>query len=120
VTLPSSLQKHAFASIILSPGRWHQRLGHPSHDVVCSSLANNESICDACLQAKAHQLPYPVSTNHATTPLELIFSDVWGPAIDSFNGKKYYVFFIDDFSKFIWIYLLCRKSKLFKYFHEFQ
>jgi RAB protein geranylgeranyltransferase component A len=52
--------------------------------------------------------------------LELIFSDVWRPAIDSFGRKKYYVSFIDDYNKFTWIYLLHHKSELFKYFAEFQ
>jgi hypothetical protein len=30
--------------------------------------------------AKSHQLPYPKSTSVSTSPLELVFSDVWGPA----------------------------------------
>jgi IS30 family transposase len=51
--------------------------------------------------------------------LELIFSDAWGLAINSFGHKKYYVSFIDDYSKFTWIYLLRAKSKVFKYFLEF-
>jgi hypothetical protein len=50
----------------------------------------------------------------------LFFLDVWGPAIDSFGCKKYYVSFIDDYSKFTWIYLLRSKSEVFKYFIEFQ
>jgi hypothetical protein len=33
-------------------------------------------------------------------PLELIHSDVWGPAIASFGGFKYYVSFIDGYSRF--------------------
>jgi hypothetical protein len=41
-------------------------------------------------------------------------------AIESFGRKWYYVFFIDDYSKFTWIYLLHHKSEVFKYFHEFQ
>jgi histone deacetylase 1/2 len=45
---------------------------------------------------------------------------VWGPTIDSFGQKNYYVSFIDDFSKFTWIYLLKQKSELFRCFHEFQ
>jgi hypothetical protein len=49
-----------------------------------------------------------------------VFSDIWGPAIDLFGGKNYYVSFIDDFSKFTRIYLLWCKSEVFKYFHEFQ
>jgi hypothetical protein len=84
------------------------------------SPENREFVCDACLWAKAHQLPYLVSSSHSSSPLDLIFSDVWGLAIDSFGRKKYYVSVIDDFNKFTWIYLLRKKSEVFKYFHEFQ
>jgi hypothetical protein len=45
---------------------------------------------------------------------------MWGPAIDSFGQKKYYVSFIDDYSKFTWIYLLRHKSEVSIYFLEFQ
>jgi hypothetical protein len=61
-----------------------------------------------------------LSSSHATAPLELIHSHVWGPAIRSFGRRKYYVIFIDDYNKFIWIYLLRHKSELFQYFLEFQ
>jgi hypothetical protein len=53
-------------------------------------------------------------------PLELVFSDVWGPAIESVGRRKYYVSFIDDFSKFVWIYTLKHKTEVFERFHEFQ
>jgi hypothetical protein len=123
--------KQLLSAIKLSVDRWHSRLGHPSREIVHRVIRENklpctpyesssESICDACLRAKAHQLPYPISTSRSTAPLELIFSDVWGPAIDSFGRKKYYVSFIDDYSKFTWIYLLRHKSEVFKHFAEFQ
>ena len=34
--------------------------------------------------------------------------------------KKYYVSFIDDYSKFTWIYLLKYKSEVFSIFQEFH
>nr|ABA98728.2 retrotransposon protein, putative, Ty1-copia subclass [Oryza sativa Japonica Group] len=71
-------------------------------------------------QAKGHQLPYPKSSSVSSHPLELVFSDVWGPAPVSVESRKYYVSFIDDFSKFTWIYLLKNKSEVFSKFHEFQ
>jgi histone deacetylase 1/2 len=52
--------------------------------------------------------------------LELVYSGVWGPAPSSVGGKKYYVSFIDDYSKFTWIYLLKYKSEVFHKFTEFQ
>jgi hypothetical protein len=45
-----------------------------------------------------------------------VFSDVWGPCPGSVGGKKYYVSFIDDFSKFMWNYLLNFKSEVFQKF----
>jgi hypothetical protein len=39
-------------------------------------------------------------------PLELIHSDVWGPAPIFVDGYKYYIDFIDDFTKFTWIHLM--------------
>jgi hypothetical protein len=128
--LSSPTQKLILSAIKSSSERWHCRLGHPALDIVlhvirdnnlsCYGFASSESVCDACLRAKAHQLPYPRSFSQSTAPLELIFSDVWGLAIDSFDNKKFYVSFIDDFSKFIWIYLLRRKSEVFQFFQEFQ
>jgi hypothetical protein len=129
-SISPTIQKLILSAIKPSSQRWHLRLGHPSRDIVlcviksnslsCSSFESSDSVCDACLQAKAHQLPYPQSSRQSTAPLQLVFSDVWGPAIDSFDNKKYYISFIDDYSKFIWIYLLRYKSEVFKFFKEFQ
>jgi hypothetical protein len=130
LSLPSSTQKLILSAIKPSSQRWHYRLGHPSRDIVLRVIKNNnlsylsldypESVCDACLRAKAHQLPYSKSSSQSTAPLDLVFFDVWGPAVDSFGNKKYYVHFIDDFSKFTWIYLLRHKSEVFQFFKEFQ
>jgi hypothetical protein len=85
-----------------------------------SSDLSHESVCNACQQAKSHQLPYPKSSSVSKSPLELVFSDVWDPTYDSIGRNKYYVTFIDNFSKFTWIYLLKHKSKVFEKFKEFQ
>ena len=126
----STSNKVTHAAIKPSTSRWHSRLGHPSSSIVQQVLSKNnvpfvsesnkEQMCDACQLGKSHQLPYPVSTSVSSSPLELIFSDVWGPASTSINRHNYYVSFIDDFSKFTWIYLLRHKSEVFQKFHDFQ
>jgi hypothetical protein len=73
-----------FNAIKISIDRWHNRLGHPSQDIVhcvigknklpCATFDNSiQSVCDACTCAKAHQLPYSVSSSRSSAPLELIF-----------------------------------------------
>jgi histone deacetylase 1/2 len=59
---------------------------------------------------------------HKTTAsLDLIFSDVWGPApIFSSDGFRYFVIFIDVNTKHIWYYPLVVKSDVFSIFHRFQ
>jgi hypothetical protein len=52
--------------------------------------------------------------------LELLFSDVWGPAPTSVGGYKYYISFIDDFSKFSWVYLMHDRFEATSVFLQFQ
>jgi hypothetical protein len=77
-------------------------------------------VCDTCQQAKSHQLPSPKTKNVSKAPLELVFSDVWGPTPSSVEKNNYYISFIDGFSKFTWIFLLKHKSEVFQKFHDFQ
>ncbi|KAM0877932.1 hypothetical protein ACQ4PT_035216 [Festuca glaucescens] len=129
VPVSSGSSKHALVTIKPSSSTWHRRLGHPSSFIVQQVLRKNNLsyspeinsyICDPCQQAKSHQLPYPVSTSVSKVPLEQIFSDVWGPAPLSVGKHAYYVSFIDDFSKFTWIYLLKKRSDVYQVFLDFQ
>jgi histone deacetylase 1/2 len=86
----------------------------------CESFSSHESVCDSCQKAKIHQLPYDRSNNISNSPLELIYSDVWGPAPISVGRHAYYVSFIDDFSKYTWIYRIKHKSDVFQVFKNFQ
>jgi hypothetical protein len=120
----------ALAAHTPSTSLWHSRLGHPAIPIVqkvissnslpCASNKSVESVCDSCQRAKSRQLPYPVSNKISSAPLELIYSDVWGPAPTSVGRHNYYVSFIDDYSKYTWIYLLRHKSDVFRVFQDFQ
>ena len=89
--------------------RWQNRLGHPaptivkhvvsSHNFPIIDQVSSDLVCDAC-----QQLPYPKSSSVSHFALELVFSDVWGLAPELVGRKKYCVRFIDDNSKFTWIY----------------
>ena len=77
-----------------------------SIDVSCT-FNNSDSIthCKNCLNGKMYQLPFPKSDFEASKPLKLIHSDVWGLApVTSVNDFQYYVIFVDEYSKFTWLY----------------
>jgi histone deacetylase 1/2 len=90
------------------------------HKLPFINESNKVSVCNACQRGKSHQLPYPRSSSVSSSVLDLVFSDVWGPAPSSVGRNNYYVSFIDDHSKFTWIYLLHRKSEVFQCCHDFQ
>jgi len=56
-----------------------------------------------------------------SAPLELIFSDVWGPAsLFSSDGYRYFVIFVNAYTKYVWYYPLVAKSDVYFVFHQFQ
>jgi len=59
--------------------------------------------------------------SHATTILERIHTDVCGPfSVASTAKHKYYVIFVDDFSRKCWIFFIQKKSKTYSKFCEFK
>lgn len=109
---------------------WHRRLGHPNVNIVkriCRiiqphlSINNTVPFCDACAVGKTHALPFPSSTTQYTAPLQLIVSELWGPAYKmSKNGFRYYTSFMDVYSRYTWIYFLQTKSEALSKFIQFK
>ena len=54
-------------------------------------------------------------------PLEFIYSDVWGPApVLSTSSARYYISFLDNATKFLWLFPLKLKSDAYHTFICFQ
>ena len=70
---------------------------------------------------KGHKLHFLLSTTKTTKLLELIHTDFWGPSPVYFrDGYHYYINFVDDFSRFTWIYPLKFKSEALNVFKLFK
>ena len=106
---------------------WHQRLGHPSvkllhlaiHSVNPKFTFNNVDVCCSsckfCISAKMYKLPLNKHEIQSTSMLQIVHSNVWGPApISSLFGYNYYVMFIDDFTCFTWFFLLKQNNEVFQ------
>ncbi|MCQ7056702.1 transposase family protein, partial [Clostridioides difficile] len=65
--------------------------------------------------------PFKAKGYRAKEVLELIHSDLCGPmSIQARGGFEYFVTFIDDYSRYGYIYLLRRKSECFEKFKEYR
>ena len=82
----------------------------------------NEFLCEGCLRGKGHRDPIPKrSTSKSKVLLELIHSDVNGPLEPpSHGGSRYFVTFIDDFSRWTVVYPMRKKSEVFEHFKSFH
>lgn len=78
-------------------------------------------VCAGCQFGKAHQQPFEHSKYKSKLPLELVHSDVFGPVKKpSIKGLKYMVTFIDDYTRYVWVYFMKEKSEVFCKFQEFK
>ncbi|KAG8479747.1 hypothetical protein CXB51_029269 [Gossypium anomalum] len=114
---------HCFtASTRIPLSVWHSRLGHPCKSVLLKALqscnklidVNKEDFaCVACHLGKEHRLPFSNSVSAYSAPLQLVVADVWGPAPVTSNGFRYYIAFMDAYTRYTWVYFLHRKSERF-------
>lgn len=115
----------ASSSTTESPSLLHRRLGHPSLKelrVMVSNLSQLQSLdCESCQLGKHVWSSFPSSTqSHAHSPFHVVHSDVCGPSrVTSPVGHRYFVTFIDEFSRCTWIFLLKDRSELLSVFQNF-
>lgn len=112
---------------------WHRRLGHINYVDLCKmkngavdgiSFSENPNIlskCEVCLKGKQTRKPFTHTGTRAKGLLELIHSDLCGPMEkSSLGGAKYFLTFIDDFSRKVFVYLLKSKADVLDMFKVFK
>ncbi|GFS40400.1 anaphase-promoting complex/cyclosome 2 [Actinidia rufa] len=109
---------------------WHSRLGHLSSErlklLVKSGFLGNISVsdifeCNGYKLAKISALPFTRSLSISTSHFQIVHIDLWGPSpIAIKGGSIYYVSFVDDYSRYTWVYLMAHKSDFYKVFRTFH
>jgi hypothetical protein len=102
---------------------WHRRFGHIGYTglqkLLDEKLVDGFNVdermpkpdCMACTQAKQHVEPFPKVSKHKTNAGELTHIDLWGKyAVQSINGKNYYLLFVDDVKRYVTVEFLKEKS----------
>ena len=76
--------------------------------------------CGPCAKTGIKVESYKVPVQSSQAVLDLIYSGVLGPFIESYDGAKYFVTFLDNWDKLSDIILLAGKSEVLAIFQLFQ
>jgi hypothetical protein len=98
---------------------WHEWFGHLNYrslQQLCnqqimtglSLVSYRDGVCAGCALDKHHRDNFDKHASwHTSGPLQLVNSDLCGPlSSPSFFGCKYFLTFIDNFSRRSWVYFL--------------
>ena len=115
--------------MIESSNVWHGRLGHVNFDTMHKLMklellprfnidANHK--CETCVESKLTRSSFH-NIERNTEPLELIHSDTCDlKYVQTRGGKKYFVTFIDDCTRYWYGYLLRSKDEALEKFMHYK
>jgi len=103
---------------------WHRRLGPISKKGMKLMVATGKlsslkhvdvGVCEHCIFGKQKNVSFSrAGKTTKVEKLELVHTDVWGPTPVKFVGNsRYYVTFIDDSTRKVWVYFLKNKFDVF-------
>ena len=127
--IPSQVVSAAATTTTLSPDLYHACIGHPSLSCLqllafqghLGSVQFQKFNCTSCHFGKQTKSPFNNSDSFSSTPFDFIHYDIWGPApVSTERGSRYFVIFIDDFSRYAWIYLLHHRFELVSIYQTFH
>ena len=109
---------------------WHKRLGHISKqmmerlikdDILHNLDFSDFSTCVDCIKDKLTAKTRKGRTRRSQQVLELVHIDICGPFTPiAIRGYKYFITFIDDFSRYDHVELLAEKSESLSVFQAFK
>ena len=96
---------------------WHRRLGHLHHGTlnilqqistrISEGIVAQSYQCKGCTMGKFVKTTFHEKENRASVILERIHTDVCGPfSVASTTKHRYYVIFVDDYSRRCWIFFM--------------
>ena len=109
---------------------WHLHLGYIALNMI-QKLVKDDPLSfmevgpspqdESCLEGEMTKGPFESKCNRAKGLLELVHSDVCGTMnVKAQGGYEYYATYIDDYSRYEYVYLIHRKSETFDKFKEFR
>ena len=82
---------------------------------------NALSVCESYSEGKMTMRSFKAKGHRAKEVLDLVHTDCCGPISTSARGGyEYFITFIDDYSRYEYVYLMRHKSETFKIFKEYK
>ena len=76
--------------------------------------------CVSCQLGKQLALPFNSGKSISTDIFDLIHSEVWGPSfVSSIGRSRYFVVFVDNYSRYSWIFNMKHHSELLQVYFNF-
>ena len=76
--------------------------------------------CETCIKCKSSIQPFQRSDSKSSGLLDIVHSDIAGPMRNqSLGGNRYFLTFIDDYSRYITVFIIRYKSQTLQCFKEF-
>ena len=106
---------------------WHKRLGHISKDRVerliktniLPALKNDLEICVDCCRGKMTKIRKKIAVRSSDL-LDVIHTDISGPYTATLCRNFYFITFIDDYSRYGYLYLIKEKAESLDKFKIFR
>lgn len=122
-----------FMSQVEETRLWHRRLGHVNYDsLIKISKGQNvgnmpkltksdNSVCREYQEGKQARVSFKPKEYSSTKPLQLIHTNLCGPTRTKYlRNERYFMLFIDDYTRMAWVTFLQRKAEAFNRFNIFR
>ena len=129
VITKDDLNKVASSYVLESSNIWHARLGHVNYKSI-KKLMNMRLLpnfdcpsekCQVCVESKFSKPPFHFVDNRVSEPLDLIHTNICNmKSILSRGGNKYFITFIDDCSRYFYVYFLSSKDEAVNAFKTYK
>ena len=126
-TINKSFMSSAY--IVESCELWHFRLGHVNYRSMYKMTnlgllpkfgVNKTHKCEICVESKFARKPFK-SIERSSELVELVHSDICDLKMTlTRGGRKYFMIFIDDCSRFCYVYLLHSKDETIDVFKTYK
>lgn len=112
---------------------WHKRYGHLNFRSLSDlntkelvyglpKLNTIKAICEVCMKSKQSRPSFiSKAPKRASVALQVVHSDLCGPSeVPQLGGSRYFIIFVDEFTRMMWLYTIKFKSETLEVFRKFK